>query len=66
MCTALSLSEESMTYLNVQQDHRNTNSSEIDRDVIIRQWGGSVMLKETSNHSSTQAGVSYNNYNNYK
>lgn len=54
MCTAIL--EESMTYLDVQKNHGNTNSSKIDGDVIIRQYGGSVILKETGNHSSTQAG----------
>lgn len=54
MCTAIL--EKSTTNLDVQKNHGNTNSSKIDGDVIIRQYGGSVILKETSNHSSTQAG----------
>lgn len=54
MCTAIL--EKSTAYLDVQKNHGNTNSSKIDGDVIIRQYGGSVILKETSNHSSTQAG----------
>lgn len=54
MCTAIL--EKSTAYLDVQKNHGNTNSSKIDGDVIIRQYGGSVILKETGNHSSTQAG----------
>lgn len=63
MCTAIL--EKSTTNLDVQKNHGNTNSSKIDGDVIIRQYGGSVILKKqviTHQHRPETGVMSYNNY----